>query len=99
MSHGFTSDKSAEDTLSRVAKHDVSTRVRVESLKLFEISAFSAMLQRPRSKFPVVPPFFEVPYFGSFIGWPLPGAKVYHRRYGYCQRRDCANCRRSCLWD
>jgi hypothetical protein len=75
----FTSDKSAEDTLSRVAKHDVSTRVRVESLKLFEISAFSAMLQRPRSKFPVVPPFFEVPYFGSFIGWPLPGAKVYHR--------------------
>ena len=76
----FTSDKSAEDTLSRVAKHDVSTRVRVESLKLFEISAFSATLQRPRSKFPVVPPFFEVPYFGSFIGWPLPGAKVYHRR-------------------
>jgi hypothetical protein len=48
-------------------------------LKLFEVSAFSAMLERPRSKFPIVPPFFEVPYFGSFIGWPLPGAKVYHR--------------------
>jgi hypothetical protein len=75
----FTSDKSAEDALSRIAKHDVSTRVRVESLKLFEVSAFSAMLQRPRSKFPIVPPFFEVPYFGSFIGWPLNGAKVYHR--------------------
>ena len=75
----FTADKSAEDTLSRVAKHDVSTRVRVESLKLFEISAFSAMLQRPRSKFPIVLPFVEVPYFGSFVGWPLSGAKVYHR--------------------
>jgi len=75
----FTADKSAEDTLSRIAKHDVSTRVRVESTKLFEVSAFSAMLQRPRSKFPIVPPLFEVPYFGSFIGWPLPGAKVYHR--------------------
>ncbi len=75
----FTADKSAEDTLSRIAKHDVSTRVRVESTKLFEISAFSAMLQRPRSKFPILPPFFEVPYFGSFIGWPLRGAQVYHR--------------------
>ncbi len=75
----FTPDKSADDTLSRVAKHDVNTRVRVESLKLFEVSAFSAMLQRPRSKFPILPPLVEVPYFGSFIGWPLPGAKVYHR--------------------
>jgi len=75
----FTADKSTEDTLSRVAKHDVSTKVRVESTKLFEVSAFSAVLQRPRSKFPIVPPLFEVPYFGSFIGWPLSGAKVYHR--------------------
>lgn len=75
----FKADKQSEDTLSRVAKHDTNTRVRVESLKLFDVSAFSAMLQRPRSKFPIVPPLFEVPYFGSFIGLPLPGAKVYHR--------------------
>ena len=75
----FKADKQSEDNLSRVAKHDTNTRVRVESLKLFDVSAFSAMLQRPRSKFPIVPPLFEVPYFGSFIGLPLPGAKVYHR--------------------
>jgi hypothetical protein len=75
----FTADKSNEDNLSRVATHDTTTKVRVESLKLFEVSAFSAMLQRPRSKFPLLPPFFEVPYFGSFISFPVPGAKVYHR--------------------
>ena len=75
----FKSGKQEEDTLSRVAKHDTNTRVRVESLKLFDVSAFSAMLQRPRSKFPIVPPLFEVPYFGSFVGLPLPGARVYHR--------------------
>jgi hypothetical protein len=75
----FKADKQSEDTLSRVAKHDTNTRVRVESLRLFDVSAFSALLQRPRSKFPIVPPFFEVPYFGSFIGLPLPGARVYHR--------------------
>jgi hypothetical protein len=75
----FTADKSTEDTLSRVSTHDTTTKVRVESLKLFEVSAFSAMLQRPRSKFPLLPPLFEVPYFGSFISVPIPGAKVYHR--------------------
>jgi hypothetical protein len=75
----FTANKSSEDNLSRVATHDTTTKVRVESLKLFEVSAFEAMLQRPRSKFPVLPPFFEIPYFGSFISVPIPGAKVYHR--------------------
>lgn len=75
----YTAGKSSDDTLSRVATHDTTTKVRVESLKLFEVSAFSAMLQRPRSKFPILPPFFEVPYFGSFISVPIPGARVYHR--------------------
>jgi hypothetical protein len=75
----FKSGKQEEDTLSRVAKHDTNTRVRVESLKLFDVSEFTAMLQRPRSKFPIIPPLFEVPYFGSFVGLPLPGARVYHR--------------------
>jgi len=75
----FTADKSTEDNLSRISTHDTTTKVRVESLKLFEVSAFSAMLQRPRSKFPLLPPLFEVPYFGSFISVPIPGARVYHR--------------------
>src|ERR1700675_906151 len=37
------------------------------------------MLQRPKSRFPILPPFFEVPYFGGLIGIPLAGAKEYHR--------------------
>jgi hypothetical protein len=75
----FKGDKSSEDNLSRVARHNTSTKVRVESLKLFEVSAFSAVLQRPRSRFPIIPPFFEIPYFGSLVGIPLSGAKEYHR--------------------
>jgi hypothetical protein len=75
----FKGEKSAKDQLSRVARHNVSTRVRVDSLKLFEISSFSALLARPRTRFPILPPFFEVPYFGSFLGLPLPRAKEYHR--------------------
>jgi hypothetical protein len=69
----------AIDTVSHVAQHNVSTRVRVESVKLFELSSFSALLQRPRAKFPLVPPFVELPLIGSVLSVPLPGAKEYHR--------------------
>jgi hypothetical protein len=69
----------ASDTLSRVARHNVSTRVRVESVKMFELSAFSALIQRPRSKFPLLPPFIELPFIGNLASVPLPGAKEYHR--------------------
>jgi hypothetical protein len=51
----------------------------VESVKMFEISAFSALLERPRSKFPLVPPFIELPFIGSLASIPLPGAREYHR--------------------
>ena len=67
------------DPLSRVAEHNVTTRVRVESIKLFELSSFSALIQRPRSKFPLIPPLIELPFIGSIASLPLPGAKEYHR--------------------
>jgi hypothetical protein len=63
----FKAGKEEEDTLSRVAKHDTNTRVRAESLKLFDVSAFSAMLQRPRSKFPIIPPLSKCPI--SAVSW------------------------------
>jgi hypothetical protein len=65
--------------VSRVSNHDVTTRVRVDSLKLVDISSFSATLQRSRYRFPLLPvPGFEVPYVGSLLGLPLPPAKEYH---------------------
>lgn len=68
------------DPISRVARHNVFTRVRVESVKLFEVSSFSALVQRPRAKLPLLPiPFVEIPLITEFAGLPLPGAKVYHR--------------------
>jgi len=70
---------SGNDALSRVARHNVFTRVRVESVKLFDVSSFSALIQRPRTKFPLVPPFVEIPILGTFAGLPLPAAKEYHR--------------------
>ena len=63
---------------SRVANHDIVTRIRVESVKLFEVSSFSAIVQRSRSRFPLLPPFVEIPYIGTVAGIPIPGAKEYH---------------------
>ena len=66
------------DYVSRVARHNVATRVRVESVKLFDVSTFTAMIQRPRAKLPIVPPLIEIPLIGSILSVPLPAAKVYH---------------------
>jgi hypothetical protein len=63
---------------SRVANHDTSTRVRVDSIKLFEVSSFSAIVERSRSRFPLLPPFVEIPYIGTFVGIPLGSAKEFH---------------------
>jgi hypothetical protein len=63
---------------SRVASHDTSTRVRVDSIKLFEVSSFSAIVERSRSRFPLLPPFVEIPYIGTFAGIPLGAAKEFH---------------------
>jgi hypothetical protein len=64
--------------ISRVASHDTTTRVRVDSIKLFEVSSFSAIVERARSRFPLIPPFVEIPYIGTIAGIPLPQAKEYH---------------------
>jgi hypothetical protein len=63
---------------SRVANHDTTSRVRVDSIKLFEVSSFSAIVQRSRSRFPLLPPFVEIPYIGTFAGVPLGPAKEFH---------------------
>jgi hypothetical protein len=64
--------------ISRVATHDTTTRVRIDSVKLFEISSLTAILQRSRSRFPLLPPFVEIPYIGTFAGVPLGAAKEFH---------------------
>lgn len=75
----YSNSKSDEDNLSRIASQTVNTKVRLESVKLFEISSFSATLERSRQNFPILPPFVTIPYIGSFLSWPVKGAAQYHR--------------------
>jgi hypothetical protein len=46
---------SQKDLLDRVAEHHVIDRVRVESLKLFDISSFTMQLSHPRPPAPIYP--------------------------------------------
>jgi len=73
-------NKSSNDNVDRVAVHNTTTRVRVDSLKLFEISAFSATLTHGRSV-PLIPPFIELPYLGNLARLRLPPGTVYHRSF------------------
>jgi hypothetical protein len=61
-----------------VTQHDVTTHVRVDSIRLFDVSSFTGMLSKGRDKFPVLPPFVEIPYIGTLLGVPLPAAREYH---------------------
>lgn len=63
---------------SRVASHDTTTRVRVDSVKLFEISSLTAILERSRARFPLLPHFVQIPYIGTLAGIPLGAAKEFH---------------------
>jgi len=63
---------------SRVASHDTTTRVRIDSIRLFEVSSLTAILERSRSRFPLLPPFVEIPYIGTLAGIPLGAAKEFH---------------------
>ena len=70
-------NSSAGPDLSRVSAHSVTTHVRVDSLKLFEVSSMTAVLRGGRTKFPLIPPFVELPYIGSLVGIPLPQSANY----------------------
>lgn len=72
--------KQVDDT-SRVAQHKVATHVRVESMKLFELSSFSASLRRKNRTFPLIPPFVELPYIGSLVRIPLASDPTFHRSF------------------
>jgi hypothetical protein len=69
--------KSAAD-LSAVSQHDVTTHVRIDSINLFDISSLTAIVSKGRDKFPLLPPFVEIPYIGTLVGIPLPAAREYH---------------------
>jgi hypothetical protein len=66
-----TSGTSApDDFASRVASHHVKSHVRLQSLKLFELSTLDSMLARSKSPWKPVDPYLEIPVLGDFVRIP-----------------------------
>lgn len=74
----YTGTTSSALNLSRVATHDTTTHVRVDSLKLFEVSGVGAQLTLSRPPIPLILPLVEIPYVGSLVGIPRKPAEEYH---------------------
>jgi hypothetical protein len=74
----YSSSQSSSADISRVANHDTNTHIRVDSIKLFNVSTMTAELQKARTRFPLLPPLVEIPYIGTLVGVPLPPAKEFH---------------------
>jgi len=70
----------SDDNLNRVSRHDTTTKVRVDSQKLFEVSSFASALQHGRS-IPLIPPFVEFPYLGNLARLRLKPGTVFHRSF------------------
>jgi hypothetical protein len=66
------------DNTSRVAKHDTTTKMRIDSLRIFEISSLTARLSRSRGPIPLIPPLVQLPFIGTIIGIPRSAATEYH---------------------
>jgi len=75
---GPTGGAGSAADLSDVSQHDVTTHVRIDSIRLFDISSLTAIVSKGRDKFPLLPPFVEIPYIGTLAGIPLPAAREYH---------------------
>jgi hypothetical protein len=81
-----SSSPNTTDTVDRVARHSVKTKVRVESAKLFEISSFSFNVQHPTpdGEVPVIGQLWDgvfgaVPVVGRLFKWHRPPDVSAHR--------------------
>ena len=80
VTHDAPSTEGAEGTtipLSRVAKHEATTSVYVDSMDLFALSSFNLRTCHPRGDF-VVPVLGQIPILGKIFRFPRKARTVHH---------------------
>jgi hypothetical protein len=63
-------DTKDDDLSSRVSNHHVKSHVRLESLKLFELSTLDSTLARGRAPWKLADPYLEIPVLGELVQKP-----------------------------
>ncbi len=70
------------DPISRVAKHNLQTVVRVKSMRLFELSSFSSQVVRGQASIPLFPiPFVETPVLSQIFRYQGKPVSRFHRSF------------------
>jgi hypothetical protein len=69
----------SDPEVSRFSNSSISTRIRVDSVKMFEVASFSAELLTSRKNVPIFPvPLVQLPYLSSVFSIPLHPAREFH---------------------
>jgi hypothetical protein len=70
-----------DDLASRVAQHQVTTRVRVDSLNLFSVSTMESVLARGKAPWKILDPLVEFPVLSELVRVPRRPQLIYHRSF------------------
>ncbi len=70
-----------DDLASRVAQHQVTTRVRVSSLNLFSLSTMQSVLARGQAPWKILDPLVEIPLLSEVVKKPRVPELIYHRSF------------------
>lgn len=73
---GTTATKT-DDLNSRVATHHLQTKVRVDNLKLFEVSTARSLVTRGQAPWVPLDPYFEIPILSQLVKKPRKPQAVY----------------------
>lgn len=70
-----------DDLASRVSDHKVQSRVRVDSLKLFDLSTMQSVLARGKAPWMPVDPWLEIPVLNYVVRVPRKPDLSFHRSF------------------
>jgi hypothetical protein len=88
ISSDTTQAQSSDDLNSRVSEHEVTTLVRMDALKFFEISTMQSVIARQKAPYKLIDPIIELPLFdglGVFPNWRRKPDVIYNQSIIFLQ--------------
>jgi hypothetical protein len=88
ISSDATKSQASDDLNSRVAQHEVTTLVRMDALKFFEVSTLQSVIARQRAPYKLIDPLVELPLLdglGVFPNWRRKPQVIYNQSVIFLQ--------------
>jgi hypothetical protein len=88
LSANSTQAQTGDDLNSRVSEHEVSTLVRMDALKFFEISTMQSVIAREKAPYKLIDPIIELPLLdglGVFPNWRRKPDAIYNQSVIFLQ--------------